>query len=1152
MILGLLICPLQVAAGNIVFSIGFAGDEIVITNTGSDSAYAMTAWTLNAAAQWQRVQVLSDNSTYLAPGQSLKGRRMALPSPTGLGRADPLLVLLHDQAGSRVAQLAWRQTPAVSQPGLPVQRQGALLSVAAEFSKPNKVIASYALLMPYEGIQSLENSFSANVTPPNPIRHMWVSDAPMVVNTHSGLGGAWLVHENSQGELSLQIVIGSVVRGQEQVPTWLAWARLYLMQLAAGMAAIAVLMMWSRPIFSTQKFLCRFSSLNSAGQSDGKQTELTPSKILKNSLIARRSLDLLIVIVSALGVASVLGIQFLLSHNLPTGGDSASHLLYVWLYTHELLPRGQITAWLPEVFGGFAFLSYYFPLSFISIAALAQVLPFAPAMKIGMFAAAMLLPGGVWLGSVYLMRLPRAVAIWGVLASLAFLLQEQNSIWGGNLLSTLAGEFAYSYGMVFSVLTLMAWQRCIATGRYWWLVALLEAATGFSHGFALLITGFATTAFLFDRAHFWRNLRLLALGHSLAFFLLAGWLWPMLQMHSLTIPNDALFEITRWQELLPQPMQPVLVAGMFAALLSIVLHYTHVLQSKEPYISKIIRTQKHAAFMASAALLAATGFLAGGSIGVANIRFFPFVWLLGGLACAWAWGALLLQIGVALPQPARWGWRLLLVAAALALAGWTAQQVVTAPDWGLWNHSGLEAKPQWQRLSQLFPALKGKLDSPRLSFEHDPANNDIGSTRALEALPMFLGGRPVLEGLYMESAPVGPAIYQLQSEVSTHPSSPLARFPSASLDLDSAAAHMNFLWANEVLIRHDDTLKAFAASPLFTEVASAAPFHVFSLKNFDTQWVDIVNPAQRTLHWMPVQDWMEASFAWFKSRERFSRELPVFHSGAAPQIVAPAASAQVHDLQLERQRLSWRTDAVGSAHLVRMAWHPRWQLLTKGQIYLAGPGFMLVVPQEADVVLAYGHTSIGIAGMVASVLALLVLLYLIWRDVAATRQTPMSRQSLANPLQGLVSPRYSPWPGHWLATLWPLLLVGAGLWFHLHNPERLYTVAWVQMRLNHFADAANGFDQAYAARKSNAKKEEALFWAAKAYEQAGDRTTALARYRQLGASFQGYWLPESLYSQWQLAQAAGDVAQAQKARARLLQEFPNDRWAQRALKESPP
>ncbi|MCF8212230.1 MAG: hypothetical protein K9K38_22940 [Rhodoferax sp.] len=847
---------------------------------------------------------------------------------------------------------------------------------------------------------------------------------------------------------------------------------------------------------------------------------------------ALRLLDLLVVLGSALLIASLLGIEFLLSRNLPTGGDAASHLLYVWLYAKELLPNGHVTALLPEVFAGFPFLSYYFPLSFISIAGLATLLPFASAMKIGMFACAMFLPSAVWLGGVYLLRLPRAIAIWGVLASLAFLLHEQNSIWGGNLLSTLAGEFAYSYGVFFSLLTLFAWQRAIATGTHWWLAALLEAATGFSHGFALLIVGFATTAFLFDWPNFWRNLRLLVLGHGLAFLLLAGWLWPMFEMHSITIPNDALFEVTRWQDLLPRAVWPVLVAGLTATVLLGVIQSTPVLRRLLPVSIEMVNAQRHAAFLGSAGLLAATGFLAGSSIGVANIRFFPFVWLFGGVACGWLWGILLVRIALAIPVLARWGLGIMGAAAAMAFFSWVSLQIVAAPDWGLWNHSGLEAKPQWQRLSQLFPTLSGKLDSPRLTFEHDPANTDIGSTRALEALPMFLGGRPVLEGLYMESSLVGPAIYQLQSEVSRAPSSPLARFPSGSLDPEMAAVHMNFLYANQVLTRSDEAYNALLASKNFTEVASAPPFRVLKVNHFNTHWVDL---ADRPLRWLPKERWMDASFEWFRSRQKFGQELPVFYDGAAPQIAAAPENATLHGRTLERHRLSWRTDAVGAAHLVRMAWHPRWQLATKGKLYMAGPGFMLVVPEEANVVLEYGHTSVGYLGMVATLLSFFALFYLVWRQRQAG--------------QG-AAPFSTTWPGHWVAGLWPVLLIGLGLWLHLNNAERIYSNAWVSMRANQPLAAAADFDAAFAGRTSNAKKEEALFWSAKAYEQAGQREAALQRYTTLTKNYHGYWLAESLYTQAQLERASGATAQAEQTGKRLLLELPSSPWAQRLAREA--
>ncbi len=155
---------------------------------------------------------------------------------------------------------------------------------------------------------------------------------------------------------------------------------------------------------------------------------------------------------SALLVVSVLGMGFLNSPNWPTGGDSASHLLYAWLYSDGLLFSGHITAWVPEVFGGFPFLSYYFPMPFIVIALLSKLIGIAPAFKWGVILASMLLPGAVFSGSLRWLKFSRIASLFAALGALAFLLHEQNSIWGGNLLSTLAGEFAYSYGLLFAVL----------------------------------------------------------------------------------------------------------------------------------------------------------------------------------------------------------------------------------------------------------------------------------------------------------------------------------------------------------------------------------------------------------------------------------------------------------------------------------------------------------------------------------------------------------------------------------------------------------------------------------------------------------------------------------------------------------------------------
>jgi len=850
-------------------------------------------------------------------------------------------------------------------------------------------------------------------------------------------------------------------------------------------------------------------------------------------------------------IAVTLGVGFLNSQNSPTGGDAASHLFYAWIYGEDLLFSGEVTPWLPEVFGGLPFLSYYFPMPFIVIAVLTKLLGLAPAFKWGAFLAAMLLPGAVftfgrrWLGFSW------PAALFSGLGALAFLLHEQNSIWGGNLLSTLAGEFAYSYGLFFAVLAMMAWLRAISLGRGWILAALLEAASGFSHGFPLLIVGFSSIFLLLDggfgagllhlRTNFWLLLR----GHLLAFCLLGGWLWPMLEMHGLTIPNDASFPLKDWRDLLPATLWPVAGAGLVGlALLAV------------PAVRRCWGTEqaRAARYFVSAAGLAAVGFVAGDQIGVADIRFFPMVWLFGAIVCGWLAGQALVALGA---LPGRADRRLIVIARALlagaagiGLIGWIGQHVLAAPDWGLWNHAGLQSKPQWNNLSKLFPAMRGELWSPRLVFEHDPANNDLGSTRTLEALPMFLDHRPVLEGLYMESALLGPAIYQLQSEVSARPSSPLVRFPSGSLDADFAARHMNFLHADTLLLRSSKAREAIEASGHFVRIAEAPPFFLYRLKDFNSHLAEVIT---KPVKLCSNKDWMQDAFIWFRTRSLFDACQPVYRddassgmpgideicsvavtgAGFAPAGSAAAAAAYpVVEKLLSRNELIFETKAVGSPHLIKIAYHPRWQLASRGSLNIAAPGFMTVTPAEQEIRLVYGHTLVGKLGMAATIVAALSALFLGWK----------SRSTVIDPGGSSVAQSHPGWRDQIPLLIGLGLLAATGTYFALLSPEQVYTRAWEAMRADRHIEASGQFWRAYELRRPPAKKEEALFWSAKASELAGQRALALARYRELGDHYHGYWVPESLFNVILLERLEHRPERSDLYARRLREEYPNNPW----------
>ncbi len=827
-------------------------------------------------------------------------------------------------------------------------------------------------------------------------------------------------------------------------------------------------------------------------------------------------LDGLFVLATGALVANTLGVAFLNSPNWPTGGDSASHLLYAWLYADGLLFSGKALPWLPEVFGGLPFLSYYFPLPFIVIALLSKLVGVAPAFKWGSCLAAMLLPGAVFVASRRWLGMSWAGALFGGLGALAFLLHEQNSIWGGNLLSTLAGEFAYSYGLCLAVPTMIAWLRAVQAGRGWIVPALLEAATGFSHGFPLLLVGFSTAFLLFEGGQFRRTLGLLARGHLLAFCVLGGWLWPMLEMHGLTIPNDAAFSVQGWRDLLPATLWPVAAGGLAGLGMQLIpaarRRWTALQASALRYF-------------ASSAGLAALGFIAGDQLGLADIRFFPLVWLLAAVVCGWLFGQGLAAIGAAWQPKRRIALFMFAAAAVLGLLGWLGQQVRSAPDWALWNHAGLDSKPQWHNLTGLFPSMSGDLWDPRLAFEHDPANHDIGSTRVLEALPMFLNHRSVLEGLYMETALLGPAIYQLQSEISARPSSPLVRFPSGSLDPQFAARHMKLLYADTLLLRSREAKSAIESSRLFDKVAEAPPFALYRLHGFDSRLIELVRQPMRV---RPLNDWMQDAFAWFRTRSRFDAYLPVYGDLQLDKLLAPGSANAVRAMSLARHVLVFETDAVGSPHLIKIAYHPRWQLQSKGQLVLAGPGYMLVVPQETEIRLVYGHTLIGRLGIAATLLAVLYALFAVWG-------------SRRKPLRATADER-APKPWQPALVAW-FALLAAGLYFGTRSPERAYNLAWEAMRANRYTEASEGFARAYQLRRPPAKKEEALFWLAKASELAGRRAQAKACYLELAERYHGYWLPESLYTYVLLERLDGHPDQAAPFATRLREEYPGNKWA---------
>ena len=127
------------------------------------------------------------------------------------------------------------------------------------------------------------------------------------------------------------------------------------------------------------------------------------------------------------------------------GGDTGTHN-YNAYYAYKIFPK--LKWWSPDWSAGFPFLYFYPPFLFYLTAIFAHFFPINIVFKLITLIGTFCLPIALFI-FLKLLDLEFPIPQLGMLFSLNFLFLEQFSIYGGNLPSTLAGEFSYSFCFAF-------------------------------------------------------------------------------------------------------------------------------------------------------------------------------------------------------------------------------------------------------------------------------------------------------------------------------------------------------------------------------------------------------------------------------------------------------------------------------------------------------------------------------------------------------------------------------------------------------------------------------------------------------------------------------------------------------------------------------
>jgi hypothetical protein len=169
----------------------------------------------------------------------------------------------------------------------------------------------------------------------------------------------------------------------------------------------------------------------------------------------------------------------LLTNTTTTGGDTGAHIAMP-KYLESLLSHGHLTGWDPGWYDGFPLYTFYFTIPDVFIAIGGWIIPYGVAFKLGTILGSVMLPVCAWAcGRFFRLRAPLPALL--AAATLPFLFDYTFTIYGGNLFSTLAGEYAYSFSLSLAVLFLGLFACAIREGRYRGWAAVVLAGCVLSH-----------------------------------------------------------------------------------------------------------------------------------------------------------------------------------------------------------------------------------------------------------------------------------------------------------------------------------------------------------------------------------------------------------------------------------------------------------------------------------------------------------------------------------------------------------------------------------------------------------------------------------------------------------------------------------------------
>jgi hypothetical protein len=712
---------------------------------------------------------------------------------------------------------------------------------------------------------------------------------------------------------------------------------------------------------------------------------------------ATRVTDWLLVVAACAVVLAGVRPDLLFTDSMPIGTDLVGHAVISWFDSQNLLSFLP-GSWSDVAFNGFPINELYpwLPGWLVGVASL--LLPLSVSLKLGVALPLVLLPWASWRAATW-SGLPRPLPVMLAMGTVPFLFSTDCGACGGTVLSSVNGEYAFSWSLMFAVLALGAADRLARTGKGPWLTAALTALTAVSHPLPTiwLLLGIATVAI---GREVWANPQARGrFGASavVAALLSASWWLPFL------VYGD-------WMPTNPTPRDGDLVTWLLPASLAWELVVTLLA------LAGLVWAVRRRSW-----LLIAYG--VGSAVGLAaflrfttgepfnGIRALPF-WHLGRWALAAVGFAWLVQ-GVARrvrsdrtrrtdPRLApavwvvaciavigtTWGWWGVTVAPTRTTTG-TAEvlgqefPVAKASEAVTTTFGGFAARPEYAELQAVQTLLRGvsaRYGCGTMMWDSGDVSADdplLGDAQVFWQAPIWTDGCiKSADNVLVDSSMTAPAMQMTKTLVSESSEILLPGRLTFDYSMPGGVTRMRAMGIRYYLTHGGQPAADAAKTKGLTVVARGGPWEVWqvdqgvrvaSLSSLPA----VFEPTLSDDQWEPVTDQYFATdqFPDIPLVQRGSDAWPRMTLSTLPAKEATEV-AGVSDISVGNNRISFRVQKVGTPVIVRASAFPGWQVDGADAVYRASANYLVVVPTSQNVTLTKGRTAIewlanglGLAGL---------------------------------------------------------------------------------------------------------------------------------------------------------------------------------------------